>query len=96
MPPAEAEPQPGALPAVKEDYPGGTDDHDGASASPTEGTEAEDGASAEDAAAYPSTREAGKAEPASVCGMIRDVWALLLCQGLDAILGICWATIIRR
>ena len=91
MPPAEAEPQPGALPVVKEDYPGGTDD----GASPTKGT-SEDGASAEDVAAYPSTREARKAEPTSVPGMIRDVWALLLCQGLDAILGICWTTIIRR
>ena len=72
MPPADQQPgscTPGADVDMKED-PGAGD-----GASPTQA------ASAEDGAAYHSTvRE----EPTSVCGMICDVWPLLLCQGLDA------------
>ena len=72
-------PTSGADDGMKED-PGAGD-----GASPTQA------ASAEDGAAYHSTvRE----EPTSVCGMICDVWPLLLCQGLDATLGVCWTVVL--
>ena len=94
--PADPQPcTPGADVGMKED-PGAGD-----GASPTQA------ASTEDGAAYHSTvradgkeeprspvRADGKEEPTSVCGMICDVWPLLLCQGLDASLGVCWTVVL--
>ena len=56
----------------------------GDGASPTQAASAEN----------PTAREGGKEEPTSVCGMICDVWPLLLCQGLDASLGVCWTVVL--
>jgi len=97
MPPADPQPgadvgtkeDPGADVGMKED-PGADvgmkeDPGAGVGASPTQAAPAENGA------AYHSTvRE----EPTSVCGMICDMWPLLLCQGLDATLGVCWTVIL--
>ena len=92
MPPADPQPgacTPGADVGTKEDPGAGVgmkdDPGTGVGASPTQA------ASAKDGAAYHSTvRE----EPTSVCGMICDMWPLLLCQGLDATLGVCWTVVL--